>query len=94
MIFILPDISCCFFFLLWIPRIASERNRAVYTRVPESLYCDYGGKEQCPWTIAQFYFASGVSKVREMKSKAESLEAWLALTIGSDVFKPIGCHCI
>ena len=42
----------------------SERNRAVYTRVAESLYCDYGGKEQCPWTVAklrgEFYFAFGV----------------------------------
>ena len=41
------------FFLLWIPRIASERNRAVYARVVESLYFDYGGKEQCPWNVAQ-----------------------------------------
>lgn len=58
--------------------IASERNRAVYTRVAESLYCDYGGKEQCPWTIAQLretsqtYFKSLCdARTRQKQSKTE-----------------------
>ena len=34
-------------------RIASEGNRAVFTRVVESIYSDYGGKEQCPWSVEQ-----------------------------------------
>lgn len=34
-------------------RLASEGNRAVITKVVESIYSDYGGKEQCPWSFEQ-----------------------------------------
>ena len=33
--------------------MASEGNRAVITKVVESIYSDYGGKEQCPWSFEQ-----------------------------------------
>lgn len=33
--------------------LASEGNRAVFTKIVESIYSDYGGKEQCPWSVEQ-----------------------------------------
>ena len=34
-------------------RTASEGNRTVFTKIAESIDSDYGGKEHCPWSVAQ-----------------------------------------
>ena len=37
---------------------------------------------------------SSRQRLQKQAPKAELLEAWLALTIGLEVLKPIGCHGI
>lgn len=38
---------------LFLSRMINPENKAVFVRVVEAVYHDYGGKEQCPWTSAQ-----------------------------------------
>ena len=64
-------------------RIASEGNRTVFTKIAESIYSDYGGKEHCPWSVAQlrgkfFFFRNSASKTIDLKV---SMQFYLQLTI-------------